>query len=134
MFSATGALLASQKGDAVLLILGVIFVPAGAFLLWGAITDPGGWFTAWHEGNKDYKVGPWRPFVSTSQFRTFVGLIGTMAAITGAAALAVFFRSSSRQPPLVVPPNSDNALRDPPLRCGSKIVSGVPAGSTCLAH
>lgn len=90
MLSATGAVLASQKGDAVLLILGIIFVPVGAFLLWGAITDLGGWYTAWYEGNKDYKVGGWTPFVSPSQFRALVGLIGTMAVIVGGAALAVF--------------------------------------------
>jgi uncharacterized membrane protein len=36
MLSATGALLASQQGDAVLLILGLIFVPVGLLLLWAA--------------------------------------------------------------------------------------------------
>jgi hypothetical protein len=90
MLSAIRALLASQQGDAVLLILGLIFVPVGLLLLWAAATDPGGWVTAWYEGNKDFNFLGFHYYVSPLQVRAFAGLMGACAVVSGAAALAVY--------------------------------------------
>jgi hypothetical protein len=73
--SDSSALFASESVIPVL-IFAPICILWGAFLVWAALTDPGGWFTAWFEGNKDQRGGFWAVSRNSVDFRGWHFVLG----------------------------------------------------------
>jgi hypothetical protein len=68
-------LLGTQHNEVAGLILAPIAILWGGFVVWAAVTDPGGRFTAWYEANKDWKIGFWVVSGSGRQFRAWHGVL-----------------------------------------------------------
>jgi hypothetical protein len=80
-------LLSAQQGSIVLLILGPVFIVAGSVFLWAGVIDPGGWVTAWSEGNKEDYF--YRLLANARVLRAWFAFLGVCFLALGVAALAV---------------------------------------------
>ena len=80
-------LLSAQQVSITLLILGPSFIVAGSLFLWTGVIDPGGWVTAWYEGNKrDYF---YRLLANARVLRAWFAFLGLCSLVVGVAALVV---------------------------------------------
>jgi hypothetical protein len=71
------------------LVFAPLFILGGAFLVWAAWTDPGGWFTGYYEDKKDSRIGFWAVSRNSIDFRGWHWVLGVCFVIFGIVGLVL---------------------------------------------
>lgn len=79
----------SVQNAIVSLIAAPVLILFGAFVTWAAVTDAGGWFSAWYEAYKDSKMGFWSVSRNERQFRAWHVAGGVVFVVVGALVLQI---------------------------------------------